>query len=598
MNKPDETKANDLQGNVQDGAGAPRRRSRRRRRGGHGKAGTAAPKTSPEARSRLGLRIIWGGAILFALALAAANILLGNLNQDEGWYLLSALRVHGGQLPYRDFLFTQGPGLPLVYGLLAPLWSWAGVIGGRVLTAVFGLAAAALAARLAGECAPPNNRRSAPLLAWLLLACAPVHSYFSAIPKTYALAALFLLAGFNLLTSRRPVCWMLGGAMLAFSAATRISLGLALPVAGVALLLQRRNPRWRGAWLYFGVGGALALLATYGVALLLWPADFLFSQSYHAVRAGGGLTKALTLRAGFASRCVQAYPLAWTLAAGLFLDFAMRTNGMRDFFRRIVRPRRFPVLTAAAVSALAVTLLHASSPFPYDDYQTPVMPLFVAAAAAILAERMRDAGPRLKRSLPAFAALAALLAALSSPLLMDWVTIRKDRFWFETKPKPDVLVLRDAAREVRAHADALGTGLLLTQDAYLAVQAGLDVPAGLEMGPFSIFPDMDSATARARHVHNVETLIDLIQGVDAADAGEPPPDPDSPTPQVPLLAATSGYTFALACPGTAPLDDAQKALLELELDAAFDPLGKPRDNFGQGHTRLSLWIRHGHNSRN
>ena len=478
-------------------------------------ARTGAPRAPepPAARPAAfrGFRILWAGAIAFAVALAAANVLLGSLNQDEGWYLLAALRVARGQLPYRDFLFTQGPGLPLVYGLLAPLWSWAGVAGGRVLTALFGLAASALAARLAGELAPRRLRRQAQFAAWLLLACVPAHSYFTALPKTYALAAFFLLAGFNLLAGRRPALWLLGGAAIAFAAATRISLGLALPVTGVALLLRRRDPRWRNAWLLFGIGGAAALLATYGVALLRWPADFLFSQGYHAVRAGGGLMGSLTRRAGFASRCVQSYPLAW------------------------------------------------------------------------------------------------LLAAAASPLLMDWFLIRKDRFWFETKPRPDLLVLRDAARVVRAKADALGTDLLLTQDAYLAVQAGLDVPAGLEMGPFCLFPGLDSATARARHVHNVETMADLLRG-NAADPGEPrkvelcgdagePRKVELCGDPVPVLAATSGYSFALACPGTDPLDDASKALLELELDAAFDPLGEPVDNFGQCHTRLTLWIRHGLDSR-
>ncbi|MBR3084849.1 MAG: hypothetical protein IKH04_00455, partial [Kiritimatiellae bacterium] len=71
-------------------------------------------------------------AIALALAICAANILLGPLNQDEGWYLLAARNFARGLHPYRDFFFTQTPLRPAFYGLLEPLWGHAGLLGGRV----------------------------------------------------------------------------------------------------------------------------------------------------------------------------------------------------------------------------------------------------------------------------------------------------------------------------------------------------------------------------------------------------------------------------------------------------------------------------------
>ena len=112
-------------------------------------------------------RLLASCAIALALVIAVANIVLGNLNLDEGWYLQAAANKAVGKMPYRDFFFTQAPLLPDVYGLLLPLWAPAGVLGGRIVTAVIGLFAALFAAlrrralRLRGgaEARIPDRRR-------------------------------------------------------------------------------------------------------------------------------------------------------------------------------------------------------------------------------------------------------------------------------------------------------------------------------------------------------------------------------------------------------------------------------------------------------
>ena len=138
-------------------------------------------------------------AFAAAAALAAVNVWFGPLNQDEGWYLLAAQNVSRGMVPYRDFLYTQGPALPFVYGAFADNWSPGGVLGGRILTALLGL----LAALFFSACAGCLARRRDPAAEWpafvlsfLLLSLSPDWSYFTAIPKTYALGAFFLSFGF------------------------------------------------------------------------------------------------------------------------------------------------------------------------------------------------------------------------------------------------------------------------------------------------------------------------------------------------------------------------------------------------------------------
>ena len=100
-------------------------------------------------------------AIALALVIAVANIVLGNLNLDEGWYLQAAANVAAGKMPYRDFFFTQAPLLPRVYGLLLPLWAPAGVLGGRIVTAVIGLFAALHAAAAVRLLVPAPRRFAA-----------------------------------------------------------------------------------------------------------------------------------------------------------------------------------------------------------------------------------------------------------------------------------------------------------------------------------------------------------------------------------------------------------------------------------------------------
>ena len=541
------------------------------------------------------LRFLWVVSILFAVGLAAANVILGSLNQDEGWYLLAGLRVADGYLPYRDFFFTQGPVMPMVYGKLAALWRDYGVLGGRVLTAVFGLLAAGMAARLAAQLAPQARRSEAALTVWLLTACVPVHSYFMVIPKTYALSSLLLIIGCFDLTRKRWYYMALAGVCMGLAAATRVSLGAALPVVAIALFVRCFNREWRWAFFWFILGAAVALAMTYGVCVWRDGDAVRFAQQYHVTRDSEGLIPWLMLRVGFLSRMVQAYPLTWLLVAGLLIIFRQsqrtprmdseeevrqfadsRITGMvrslTHFADRTVMKGSGTVLWACSMTVLAITLVHALSPFPYDDYQTPVMTLLAAVVAAGLWQRFdAPVHAALARKIPYILFIVTVIFALSSPLLMDWVVIRKDRFWFEKKPKPDILVLRDVGKALK---DAMRPGeRLLTQDAYLAVEAGCDVPAGFEMGPFSLFPALSDDEARRFHVHTIQTMIDQIAASGNA-----------------AYAATSKYAFSISCPGIQRLPEEDRETLMTAIAEHYDYIQTVPD-FGQGHTELRLWRR-------
>ena len=521
----------------------------------------------------------YGPWALLAAVLAGACAVLalwwGALNQDEGWYLYAAQLVREGRLPYRDFFFTQGPTMPFIYSLLAPLWAPGsplhGLLGGRVATAAIGLLATGMACVLARRLVPQERRSAAALAVFALLAGNLYHVYFTTIPKTYALGTFFTLTGFLLLAAglglgraappaswRRVVLPAAGGLALAFASGTRISLILMLPVTGLALLMRWRTCRW--AFLWFGLGGIVGLFLTYGVFALDPPsrAGLLAAQRYHA--ACGGFDPFFAI--GSVSRLVRGYA---ALGGVLFAGLLCRREEAKADHASAVRP----FLWMMGLSFAAVFGLQLSAPFPYDDYQVPLMGVLTVV---IVAWYLRRGASPLRQA--AFAVLVAGMASASSPLLQQWMAYGQDRFWSVKKERSELSKLRFMAEEINL-LDPGGTQLL-TQDLYLAVEAGRKVPEGLEMGPFSYFPGLSEAEARTCRVLNTEMLERLLAA--------------APTE----VAAFSGYAFAIAAPTCDEVPfDRQKRFFRI-LKEKYE-VADTEPNFGQNATTL-LVLRRKENS--
>lgn len=396
------------------------------------------------------MKWFWLLAVGAFVVLGAVAVWMGGLNQDEGWYLYAAQLVGEGKVPYRDFFFTQGPLMPAVYSVFGWVWKDWGLLGARVLTLAFGIAGIFAAMALARRHAPQDRRGLAMLMVLLLLGCNLYHLYYVAIPKTYALAALFILIGFYLLDVPR-LGW-LAGVALAFAAGTRISMGALLPVVGVALIVRRDWKRLAG----FCIGGFVGLALVYGPFLCdtTARAGLVAAQQYHAVRGGFDVTWTV----GSLSRLVRWYlPIFVVLGLGGF-----RKCGL------------------LAVGFLAVFAVQMAAPFPYEDYQVPVMALLAVFAAVNFVQIDRPKGALLVLGL-------CFACSFGSPLLEKWSTNGQDRFWSLKKEKFELVQLRDVAKEIEA-LDPNGK-TLLTQDLYLAIETRRKVPAGLEMGPFAMLSD-------------------------------------------------------------------------------------------------------------
>lgn len=497
------------------------------------------------------------------VALAVANLFFGELNQDEGWYLYAARLVREGQIPFRDFAFTQGPMMPLVYALAQPLVDAWGVGGGRAFTALLGLAAALMSVALAHHLAPVGLKQAAALFAWALIALNVYHSYFTTVIKTYSLCALLLAAGFFMVARARErrsrILFFGAGVILAAAASTRITMGLALATVGICLLIHRRE-MIPNAWIAFGTGGLAGLATFLGAFYLLAPEAFrFFLIDYHAYREAGS---ALTFKLGLVSRLTQAYFVPLALGVGLLV---LRWMGLS----RGAGPRDCLVVTLWWTVA-GIALVQAAAPFPYDDYQVPLYPLFAALLSTALFRL-----PAMAQARPAAVAmwLAVLVggaSAISSPINQAWVIVGRDRIWWRMREQPALIQLREVARRVRELSG--DEQEVLTQDIYLAVEANLRVPRGWEMGVFSYYPDWPRERAERLRVVNREMIREQLLS-SAARA-----------------AAVSDYAFSISAPAVVPVSEAERRDLLGLLESRFRPAGVI-SYFGQGSTPLRLYSR-------
>ena len=497
---------------------------------------------------------------LVMAVLYGMNLQHGNLNQDEGWYLYAARSVADGKMPYRDFAYTQAPALPYVYSLASPLVREHGLVAGRVTTQVFGLIsillAALLAACLANRAGPEGGPRYGGFAFLLCLTMAGINvfqSYYFTVVKTYGLTACFFLAGCLLavLADRRR-WWLapLAGLALALAAGTRLSAGLGLPIVGFTLVALRKE-RGDWPWLAYGAGGAAGLALVFLPFAMAAPEGFRFGLlDYHQGRVAAN---PLTLKAGFVARQAQDYLVAFGSLAALVLLWMNR-----------VAPRRLPggFTVGFAVLLLAISGLHLGTAFPYDDYQVFIYPLFCALVAAGLAPVAAG-----HRWLAPLLVLLCIATAFSSPINQEWFIRGRDRVWWKSKEKPDLALLQEAAAWVRELA-AGGTELL-TQDTYLAVEADMDVPPGLEMGPFSLYPEMSDERAKTLRLHNRESLLALLRSSEAP------------------VAAVSGYGLSIGCPQVEELSPRTQEALWQALEARYVPVFD-LPHFGQGHTTLRV----------
>ena len=149
-------------------------------------------KSVIENKPRLATQI---GFILYGIA-SLIFLEMGQVNGDEGWYLYGSKLAMQGQLPYRDFAYTQMPLLPYIYGVIQIVYPslWWGRLTSIVISLGIFVLGVVAARRVAGT-------RAGAITA-LFLAAFTFGIYFNTIVKTYALLSFFFVATLWVLTSQ------------------------------------------------------------------------------------------------------------------------------------------------------------------------------------------------------------------------------------------------------------------------------------------------------------------------------------------------------------------------------------------------------------
>ena len=390
-------------------------------------------------------------------------------------------------------------------------------------------------------------------------------SYFFSLVKTYSMASLFFTAGliFLVKASRKSSfsASCLTAIFLVLATGCRLSAGLALPIVGLYLLSQRKR-LGDANWLIFGLIGVLTLSLLWVPFLTMSQETFIYGVfKYHTLRDSAGANP-LMMKAGFISRVVQAYFVVFLLSPLLLGWACKKKEAEADAATIAVQPTRILLFII-----IAITLLHISAGFPYDDYQVFLFPALAALIAVSLCGALQKV-PHYRSMVALFLLVACSAASFSSPINQEWFVYGRDRIWWKSKDVTDISKLRQAANEIRTIADPELP--LITQDIYLAVESGLKVPAGMEMGVFSFYPELNSFQAEELGVTNEELLTQIIQKNTSS------------------VCALSGYSFGIAAPKIVQVSATVSDKLTTLVESQFSEV-KRFQHFGQGHSELILY---------
>ena len=530
--------------------------------------------------------MLWTAVIAGSLLILVSAVFLGELNQDEGWYLYGSRLASEGKTPYADFAYTQGPVMVRAYALAMPLIRGAGVLGGRILSAFFAVAGFLFTALLAARLAPPGGKKLCALLALALTGINVYQCYFCSVVKTYSLTVMLISGGLLTLgfagRKHGNLAVLASGFLLGLAAGARLTAGAVLPVVFVWLLVSGFGlgfPRvgyggaGRGSCFYFLIGAVAAFGLSFGPVLFEDAGNVIFCLArYHAGREVSGGLSSLLLKCGSVSRLIGAYSAVFVLlilgAGGGLLR--KPSIGPCESGADESEDRRFSsgLTLVILISAFLMALAHIAAPFPYDDYQVIVFPLVVVVVSVMLVRLGVELAERSRVVMAAAIALVSAGMAVSSPVAQGWLVLGKDRLWVLRREEAPLRKLQMTGKMLQELAPAGSE--ILTQDIYLAVETGFSVPHGFEMGQFSYFPDMSDREARRRNVVNRKMLRDILYGTDAP------------------VAAFSGYGLAVACPGITELPREEQEDLR-GIVAERYRLVEEIQNFGQADTTLRIF---------
>lgn len=459
---------------------------------------TSPPPASLAPRSRVHpavFGVLAGLTLLAYLGVGAFHVRYGALNVDEGFYAAATRAVWQGEVPYRDFGFTQPPAVPYIN---APLLAAAGsgLFQQRAVSALW----AALAVGLAAWLVHRRAGRSSALLLVALFALAPPWMYFMHLGKTYALASFLAVATTAIFLVASPG-WKKTVALslvAALGTACRYPVAPFFGLVWLASLFEAGRPSLRHIMRSLAaLGGSVALvflpfLFAASESFVFWTVDF------HRV-----------------SVPLKDWRLAWNVIVGLapaIWGLAL-TAVLLPAARRAGWQREHAVFAAALV-ALAFNLLPGGT---YEEYGVPFL-LPLGAASLIL---LRPVVSNLSLLRGSCAAIALLAAAFTLAPAVNWHSLAPAQrtlpsvflppnappYLFELPA--NIAAARDVVRQLLpSDQPFVGSAIIL------AAETGHPVPSRFRMGAFSMTFDYERERAHALHLATGDDFERYLRDID------------------------------------------------------------------------------------
>lgn len=328
------------------------------------------------------------------------------IDADEGFYLLASRLVFQHDIPYRDFLYTQMPLLPYLYGLWMQFVgvSW---LSGRFLSACL---TSALSMLLFIQICRQTKMWTAGICGVLLFASSTLIFGWMPLAKTYALSSVLLFSSYMIvsrLSSGSPN-WLLffGGMLLGLSVEVRLYFAALLPVFLLSIYLNRDIAMKRMALFYFGSGFLVAMLPA-AYFLVFHHASFLFDViGLHAIRSDEGLIggfgqKALTLATSVT---------VGSKGNGLQLGTLLLVSSIAIRRKRLPDAARLSYWIAISLGFISLL------PTPaYGQYLCVIVPFLLVSVACSLADLVIS-GRQSQRSRTVVLILCGLAAYMAIPI--------------------------------------------------------------------------------------------------------------------------------------------------------------------------------------
>ncbi len=433
--------------------------------------------------------LLAGAHLLFA----SWNILYSGQNYDEGFYAVAARSVWQGDLPYRDFGYTQMPLLPYINGLMMHLTGF-GLLEQRAVNGLWGALTLVLAVRWLA-------RRTSP--AWalgcgaLLSLSAPWMSFVH-LGKTYAMVGLIIMAALWVYTEWAPgprkVCLLAWLATLGIGCRLTAAPFFAVLWLAAALELPLRPAR---PWVLSAAGSLLApVLLLLPFYLAAPEAAYFWTLGFHRLSVPQ-------------KHWHITWPMIAALAPALWLGLVF--NAGHAAVQRKLPERRELVVLFATLLALAANLLPSGV---FEEYGVPFLPPLLLVVAAGLWR----AGASLPWLRSAAVPLGLLLLNLSVAVTLLWPSMPPDRrgtlsvFLPLNASAYDPSLPARIARQTQVVRQYLPPGRpFIGPQIILAVEADRPVPRALRMGPFTATFDYPAPQAARLNLVTFAELEAIFQ---------------------------------------------------------------------------------------